>query len=107
MELTHLSTLKKLRAKMAEDSKELAEAKRKQEKAEKDALVATEKWKKAEASEKRLNDKLKLIPQLQKDIESLKSERDAKDSTIIELKKQLEEALAGTRKPRPRLLMKH
>jgi hypothetical protein len=96
-ELTHLSTLKKLRAKMAEDSKELAEAKRKQEKAEKDALVATEKWKKAEASEKRLNDKLKLIPQLQKNIESLKSEKDAKDSTIIELKKQLEEAISGNK----------
>lgn len=96
-ELTHLSTLKKLRTKMAEDSKELTEAKRKQEKAEKDVLVATEKWKKAEAAEKRLNERLKLVPQLQKDIESLKSERDAKDSTITDLKKQLEEAIAGNK----------
>jgi len=96
-EITHLSTLKKLRAKMAEDSKELAEAKRKQEKAEKDALLATEKWKKAETTEKRLNERLKLVPQLQKEIESLKSERDAKDSTIADLKKQLEEAVAGNK----------
>ena len=93
-ELTHLSTLKKLRAKMTEDGKELADAKRKQEKAEKDALVATEKWKKAETSEKRLNERLKLIPQLQKDIEGLKAERDAKDSYIGDLKKQLEQAIA-------------
>jgi hypothetical protein len=97
MELTHMSTLKKLRAKMAEDSKELAESKKKQEKAEKDALVATEKWKKAVASEKRSNEILKLVPQMQKDIENLKSERDAKDSTIADLKKQLEEAIAGNR----------
>jgi TATA element modulatory factor len=96
-ELTHLNTLKKLRAKMADDSKELTEAKRKQEKAEKDALIATEKWKKSEASEKRMNDRLKLIPQLQKDIENLKSERDAKDSTIADLKKQLEEAIASNK----------
>jgi hypothetical protein len=86
-----------LRSKIAEDGKELTEAKRKQEKAEKDALVATEKWKKSEASEKRLNERLKLVPQLQKDIENLKSERDAKDSTIADLKKQLEEAIAGNR----------
>jgi hypothetical protein len=97
MELTHMSTLKKLRAKMAEDSKELAESKKKQEKAEKDALVATEKWKKAVASEKRSNEILKLVPQMQKDIENLKSERDAKDSTIADLKKHLEEAIAGNR----------
>jgi chromosome segregation ATPase len=96
-ELTHLSTLKKLRSKIAEDGKELTEAKRKTEKAEKDALVTTERWKKAEASEKRLNERLKLVPQLQKDIESLKSERDAKDFTIADLKKQLEEAIAGSK----------
>jgi hypothetical protein len=96
-EITHLSTLKKLRAKMAEDSKELADAKRKQEKAEKDALIATEKWKKAESTEKRLNERLKLVPQLQKEIESLKSERDAKDSIIADLKKQLEEAISGNK----------
>jgi glycerophosphoryl diester phosphodiesterase len=82
---------------MAEDSKELAESKKKQEKAEKDALVATEKWKKAVASEKRSYEILKLVPQLQKDIENLKSERDTKDSTIADLKKQLEEAIAGNR----------
>ncbi len=96
-ELTHLNTIKKLRAKMQEDSKELAEAKRKQEMAEKDVVIATERLKKSEATEKRLNERLKLIPQLQKDIDNLKSERGAKDSTIADLKKQLEEALAQSK----------
>jgi chromosome segregation ATPase len=44
-----------------------------------------------------LNERLKLVPQLQKEIESLKSERDAKDSIITDLKKQLEEAIAGNK----------
>jgi hypothetical protein len=93
-ELTHLNTIKKLRAKIQEDSKELAEAKWKQEKAEKEVVVATEKWKKSEATEKRLNERVKLVPQLQRDIDGLRSEGDAKDSTIVDLRKQLEGALA-------------
>lgn len=91
-ELTHMTTIKKLRAKVQEDSKEVAEAKRKQEKAEKDAATAAERLKRTQASERQLSEKQKQINQLQRDIESLKSERDAKDTTIADLKRQLEEA---------------
>jgi hypothetical protein len=93
-ELSHLTTIKKLRAKIQEESKVAAEAKRKQEKAEKDAAFATDRLKRAEGSEKRLNEKQRMINQLQKDTESLKIERDSKDSTIASLKVQLEQAIA-------------
>jgi len=91
-ELAHLTTIKKLRAKVQEDAKDLAEAKRKQEKAEKDAAFAFERLRRAEGSEKRVVEKQRIISQLQKEIDTLKSERDSKDTTIASLKVQLEEA---------------
>lgn len=93
-ELTHLTTIKKLRAKIQEDSKEIAEAKRKQEKAEKEAADALDRLRRAEGSDKRLSEKQKQVNQLQKDIESLKAERDSKDSIIADLRKRLDEAVA-------------
>ena len=93
-ELNHLTTIKKLRAKLQEDSKEVAEAKRKQEKAENDAVVATDRLRQSQGLEKRLNDRQRQISQLQKDIETLKADKDAKDSTISSLKAQLEDAAA-------------
>ncbi|KAH8598778.1 TATA element modulatory factor 1 DNA binding-domain-containing protein [Bisporella sp. PMI_857] len=97
-ELTHLSTIKKLRARIQQDNKELMDAKSKQEKAEKDVAFANERLKRAESSEKRVNEKQRQINQLQKDIESLKSERDSKDSTIASLKRQLDDAAAEEKK---------
>jgi chromosome segregation ATPase len=91
-ELAHLTTIKKLRAKIQEDGKELAEAKRRQEKCEKDVAIITERLKKAEGSEKRLAEKHKIATQLQKDIEVLRIERDTKDSIIADLRAQLEES---------------
>jgi len=93
-ELAHLTTIKKLRAKIQEDGKELAEAKRRQEKSEKDVVIITERLKKAESSEKRLAEKNKIATQLQRDIESLRIERDAKDSIITDLRTQLDESTA-------------
>jgi len=97
-ELTHLSTIKKLRAKLQEDGKELAEARRRQEKAEKDAAFASERLRRAEGSEKRVNEKQRIITQLQKEVEALKAERDLRDATIVNLKSQLEEAAAEEQK---------
>lgn len=91
-ELTHMTTIKKLRAKVQEDNKEIMEATAKQDKAEKDAVNLTERLKRAQASERQLGEKQKQIAQLQRDVETLKSERDAKDSTIADLKRQLEDA---------------
>jgi hypothetical protein len=96
-ELTHLSTIKKLRAKIQEDSKEVAEANAKQEKAEKEAASALDRLKRAEVSDKRLNEKQKLVNQLRKDVETLNAERSSRDATIVDLKKQLDEAIAQER----------
>jgi DNA repair exonuclease SbcCD ATPase subunit len=93
-ELAHLTTIKKLRVTIQEHNKELAEAKKKQEKAERDALSANDRLKRAVGSERLLNDKQRLILQLQKDNESLKTARDLNESTITDLKAQLDEAIA-------------
>lgn len=92
-ELTHLTTIKKLRAKIQEDNKELTEVRKKQEKAEKDAALAADRLKRAENSEKQVNEKQRQILQLQKEIESLKAAGDSKDVTIADLRSQLEEAV--------------
>lgn len=91
-ELAHMTTIKKLRAKVQENSKEISEARMKQEKAEKEAASATERLKRAQASERQLGEKEKQVAQLQRDFESVKAERDVKDSTIADLRRQLEEA---------------
>lgn len=91
-ELNHMTTIKKLRAKLQEDGKELLEAKKKQEKAETELSLVTDRWRRAQGSEKLLVDKQKQIAQYQKDLESLKSERDSKDKIIADLRRQLEEA---------------
>lgn len=91
-ELAHMTTIKKLRAKVQEDSKEIVEIKKKQEKAERDAALAAEHMKRAESSARRANEKQKQINQLQKDFESMKADRDSKDSIISDLKRQLNDA---------------
>jgi TATA element modulatory factor len=102
-ELNHLTTIKKLRAKLQEDSKELAEAKRKQEKAEKDAAIATDRLKRSDGLEKRLNERQRQIVLLQKDIESLKGDKDSKDSTITSLRAQLEEVATEEKQAETRI----
>ncbi|KAL2063019.1 hypothetical protein VTL71DRAFT_6091 [Oculimacula yallundae] len=93
-ELNQLTTIKKLRAKIQEDSKLIEEAKRKQEVAERDVTIVTERWKRAETFEKRLNDKQKENQQLQKEIETLKSANELKDAALVELEAELDEAVA-------------
>lgn len=93
-ELSHLTTIKKLRAKIQEDSKEVSEAKAKQEKAEKDIAIMVERWRRAEASEKRISERLKGYTLLQKEHETLKVDSAAKDLMIADLKSKLEEEIA-------------
>lgn len=93
-ELNQLTTIKKLRAKIQEDTKLIEEAKRKQEIAERDVTIVTERWKRAETFEKRLNEKQKEVQQLQKDIETLKASNELKNSAITELEAELDEAIA-------------
>lgn len=91
-ELTHMTTIKKLRMKVAENSKDVIDAKVAQEKAERELAIVTEKLKRAEGAERRLAERQKQIAQLQKDKDSLKEERDSRDHLINNFKKQLQEA---------------
>ncbi|KAK0122775.1 hypothetical protein ONS96_009810 [Cadophora gregata f. sp. sojae] len=93
-ELNQLTTIKKLRAKIQEDSKLIEEAKKKQEVAERDVTIVTERWKRAETFEKRLKEKQKEVQQIQKDVETLKAANELKDSAIMELEAELDEAVA-------------
>lgn len=91
-ELTLMTTIKKLRMKIQENSKDVTEAKSTQEKTDRDIANLTERLRRAEASEKRLLERQKQIPQLQKEKDVLRAERDAKDVIISDLKKRLEQA---------------
>ncbi|PQE24552.1 m repeat protein [Rutstroemia sp. NJR-2017a WRK4] len=102
-ELTYMTTIKKLRAKIAEDSKEVAEAKKKQEKAETDAAALSERLKRVEGAEKRLNERNSLINRLQKDLDAAKVEKDAKDATINSLRAQLEESVTREKQAETKL----
>lgn len=93
-ELNHLTTIKKLRVKIQEDSKAIEEAERKRDVAERDMAIMTERWKRAETFEKKLGEKQKEVAQLQKELETLKSANEIKDSAIKELEAELEEAVA-------------
>ncbi|KAG9248729.1 TATA element modulatory factor 1 DNA binding-domain-containing protein [Calycina marina] len=97
-ELSHLSAIKKLRSKIQENGKELAEAKLGQDKAEKDAAFANDRLKRAEGFERRVTEKERQINQLQKDLESARTERVSRDATIATLKRQLEDAAAENKK---------
>jgi hypothetical protein len=93
-ELAHLTTIKKLRAKIQEDAKEIAEAKTKQEKAEKDVLIMNERLRRAEGTERRLTESQRAVSQLERDLQALKSEKDSKDAILNDLRVQLGEAVA-------------
>lgn len=94
-ELKHMSIIKKLRAKSAEDEKALAESKRQVEKHEKAARGAQEKAKRAEAAERQATERTRILPKLEKDIENLRSERNARATMIESLHKQVSEARAA------------
>ncbi|KAF7860855.1 hypothetical protein EAF04_008373 [Stromatinia cepivora] len=93
-ELTHMTTIKKLRAKIIENNKEVAEAKKKQEKAEKEAASLAERLKRSEGAEKSLSERNNVINRLRKELDAVKIERDTKDTIIANLKAQLEDDAA-------------
>ena len=93
-ELHQMTIIKKLRAKVQEDAKELTESKKKQEKAETDASLAQDRLRRAQGSERQLGEKQKQVFQLQKELDAARSEKASKDSIIADLRKQLEDAAA-------------
>ncbi|KAF3923536.1 hypothetical protein AA313_de0201193 [Arthrobotrys entomopaga] len=93
-ELKHMNNIKRLRTKTQEEEKATAEAKRRQERAEKEAADLREKTKKAVEAERRANEKLRAMTKLEVDNESLKRERDILQISASDLKLQLAKAVA-------------
>ena len=91
-ELKHMTIIKKLRAKAAESEKEAVESKQKLERADKEKADLLERLKRIEATERQSTERQKILTQLQKEIEAISAERDVKDSTIAELRAQLQES---------------
>lgn len=93
-EMKHMTTIKQLRAKGQEQNKELTTIKQRLTKAEKSITEQSERAKRAEASEKAAQEKLKIVDQIEKDISTIRAEREEANLTITELRKQLTDALS-------------
>ncbi len=91
-ELKHMSIIKNLRNKTTEDAKQLADAKKAAEKHERLAREAQERAKRAELGEKRASERTKILLKLERDLETLRTDRDAKASIIRDLQSQLASA---------------
>lgn len=96
-ELKHMIIIKKLRAKSTDDDQHLADTKKSLEKYEKTAREAQERAKRAEAAERRAVDRSKTLPKIEKELENIKYDRDAKDSLVHDLQSQLSDAMSLAR----------
>ncbi|KAF8417443.1 TATA element modulatory factor 1 TATA binding-domain-containing protein [Tirmania nivea] len=94
LELKNLTIIKKLRAKIAEDEKLEAGVKTKLEKAEKEVVEGKGKLKKAQETEKRLNEQIKASSKLEGEVERLRKEKIDRDALVVDLKVQLAAANA-------------
>jgi hypothetical protein len=93
-EMKHTTTIKKMRAKGQEQDKEITMLKQRLAKAEKSITEQSERAKRAEAGEKAAQEKLKIVDKIEKDINTIRAEREEAGLTITELRKQLSEALS-------------
>ena len=96
-ELKHMSIIKKLRAKSIEDDKVVADLKRTTEKHESLAREAQDRAKRAEGAEKRVADRLKSIGRIEKDLENVRADRDAKESLVQDLQIELSQATSAAK----------
>lgn len=96
-ELKHMSIIKKLRTKSAEDETKLADTKRLVEKHEKATREAQERVKRAELAERRATERTKMLPKLEKELESMKMDREANTTLIQDLQRQLSDATSAAR----------
>lgn len=96
-ELKHMSIIKKLRAKAAEDEKRLADTKRISEKHENAAREARERAKRAEDLEQRATDKNKSLLKLEKELENTTRDVNSKDILILDLQAQLADVTSAAR----------
>lgn len=96
-ELKHMTLIKKLRNKSGEDDRSVAELKRNAERHEKTLREAQDRAKRAEVAEKRVAEKVRTLGKLEKDLDSARAERDAKDSLIRDLQLQLSDAISAAK----------
>lgn len=93
-EMKHMTTIKQLRARGQEQNKELSMLKQRLSKAEKSITEQSERAKRAETNEKAAQEKLKVVDKIEKDINTIRAEREEANLTITELRRQLTEALS-------------
>ncbi|KAF2272585.1 uncharacterized protein EI97DRAFT_452937 [Westerdykella ornata] len=93
-EMNHLTTIRKMHAKAKETDKQVEAIKQRLAKAEKIATEQTERARRAEAAERAAQEKLKIVGKIEKDIELIKAEREEAGLTIMELRRQLSDALS-------------
>lgn len=93
-ELKHMSIIKKLRAKSTDDDKNLLNTKKSLEKHEKLVREAQERAKRAETGERQAIEKGKLLPKIEKELETVRNDRDAKASLVHDLQLQLSDAIS-------------
>jgi TATA element modulatory factor len=92
-ELTHMNAIKKLRSKTAEMEKEKADLKRIIARAEQQVIEQKERASRAEAAEKATNEKLRIVAKIERDIDTLKAEKEAAGIMIADLRIQLEDSV--------------
>jgi chromosome segregation ATPase len=93
-ELKHLNAIKKMRMKVTDTEKEIANLKQRLSRAEKSIGDSTERARRAEAAERNAQEKLKIVGRIEKDVDALRAEREEAGLTIGELRRQLSDALS-------------
>ncbi|KAL4916242.1 TATA element modulatory factor 1 DNA binding-domain-containing protein [Aspergillus aurantiobrunneus] len=93
-EMDHRTLIKKLRQQLGENSKLRSEAKKKNDRLEKDLANAEARAKRAEAAEKRATGTLSTQTKTARDLEAVTAERDALNQTVQEMKGQLARAVS-------------
>ncbi|KAL9115448.1 MAG: hypothetical protein Q9227_000769 [Pyrenula ochraceoflavens] len=92
-EMSHLSTLRKMRAQASDAEKAQANIRKRAETAESAFAKAEERAKRAEAISRRAEDNLKSLNQTDRDVNALSRERDALNATVADIKAQLQRAV--------------
>lgn len=89
-EVTYSGTARKLRSKIADDGRELAEMKRKVATSEKSSAELMDRVRKIESRTTEVSGRAARVPRLEKELQNVKAVRDEKEATIHYLRDQLD-----------------
>ncbi|KAI9820465.1 MAG: hypothetical protein M1826_000902 [Phylliscum demangeonii] len=93
-ELANQTLIKKLRAKLGQEEKRVADALRTADQAHATAAESQEKRRRAEAAEKRSAEKVKVMAKVERDADAWRAERDASAVLVASLKAQMQQLSA-------------